>query len=87
MALAVALSHLKVDEHLQIDIYESTGKLTQIGAGIMIWPRGWEIVQSMGLEASLAQKMSPDQELPSPDQLSEFEFIALVDWPLMAYVR
>ncbi|KAH9474777.1 Salicylate hydroxylase [Psilocybe cubensis] len=69
LAMAVALSHLKVDEHLQIDIYESTGKLTQIGAGIMIWPRGWEIIQSLGLEASLAQKMSPDQELPSPEQL------------------
>ncbi|PPQ92525.1 hypothetical protein CVT25_010358 [Psilocybe cyanescens] len=69
LALAVALSRLKVDEYLQIDIYESTAKLTQVGAGIMIWPRGWEIVQSMGLEASLAEKMSPDQELPSPDQI------------------
>lgn len=74
--MAVALSKLQlVDDLIQLDIYESTKKLTQIGAGIMMWPRGWEIMRSFGLEASLTEKMSPDQEPPSPDQISTYFFI------------
>lgn len=62
--MAVALSNLHLDEHIQVDIYESTAKLTQVGAGITLWPRGREILKNMGLEESLAERLSADQELP-----------------------
>ncbi|PPQ90605.1 hypothetical protein CVT25_007566 [Psilocybe cyanescens] len=64
LTLAVALSNLHLDEHIQVDIYESTAKLTQVGAGITLWPRGREILKNMGLEESLAERLSADQELP-----------------------
>jgi len=79
LTLAVALSKLEVDNFLQVDIYESTAKLTQVGAGIMMWPRGWEIIQSLGLQDSLAKRMPADQELPSPDQLSMSFLIYAID--------
>ncbi|KAF9561145.1 FAD/NAD(P)-binding domain-containing protein [Agrocybe pediades] len=69
LTLAVGLSKLEVDDFLEIQVYESTSQLTQLGAGIMMWPRGWEIMQSLGLQDSLARKMSSDQELPSSEQL------------------
>ncbi|KAH9478749.1 Salicylate hydroxylase [Psilocybe cubensis] len=65
MAIGVAMSNLKLDNVFQVDIYESTAKLTQVGAGITIWPRGWEILKNMGLEASLVERLSPDQEVPT----------------------
>ncbi|KAH9478727.1 Salicylate hydroxylase [Psilocybe cubensis] len=65
LTLAVALSHLNLDKHIQVDIYESTAKLTQVGAGITIWPRGREILKNIGVEASLAERLPGDQELPA----------------------
>jgi len=62
LALAVALSHLNLEEFIQVDIYESTAKLTQVGAGITLWPRGWEILKSMGLEASLVARLPHGQD-------------------------
>ncbi|KDR80370.1 hypothetical protein GALMADRAFT_136860 [Galerina marginata CBS 339.88] len=68
LTLAVALSHLNLEEFIQVDIYESAAKLTQVGAGITLWPRGLEILKSMGLEASLAIRLPDEQDLPSTDK-------------------
>ena len=65
LALAVAISHLKVDETVCVDIYEAAAKITQVGAGITLWPRGWEILKDLGLEDDLAAYVNPGQELPS----------------------
>jgi len=54
-----------------VDIYESTSKLAQVGAGVTMWPRAWEIMQNMGLEESLIAKLPPGQEKPTMDKLSE----------------
>lgn len=40
---------------LQVDIYESAAELTELGAGIGMWPRSWEIVRELGLEDELRQ--------------------------------
>ncbi|KDR65937.1 hypothetical protein GALMADRAFT_148313 [Galerina marginata CBS 339.88] len=65
LALAVALSHLKLEDSIQVDIYESAAKLTQVGAGITFSPRAWEIVRSMGLEPSLAARLAPGNGVPA----------------------
>ncbi|KAF9483653.1 FAD/NAD(P)-binding domain-containing protein [Pholiota conissans] len=65
LALAVAISRLKIEETVCVDIYEAAAKLTQVGAGITLWPRGWEILKDLGLEDDLAAYVNPGQELPS----------------------
>ncbi|KDR80360.1 hypothetical protein GALMADRAFT_92716 [Galerina marginata CBS 339.88] len=62
LTLAVAFSHMKLDESIQVDIYESAAKLTQTGAGINLWLRAWEILKSMGLEADLVARFPPGQD-------------------------
>ncbi|KAF9568279.1 FAD/NAD(P)-binding domain-containing protein [Agrocybe pediades] len=69
LALAVALSKLKAEDHLQVNIYESASKLIEVGAGISFWPRGWEIMRNMGLEASLLSKLFPAGHKPLPEEL------------------
>jgi len=68
--LGVALTKLKVEEHVQIDIYESASKLTQVGAGITFWPRGWEIMKNMGLEDSLIGKLTSSDNKPNVENMS-----------------
>ncbi|KJA17341.1 hypothetical protein HYPSUDRAFT_1023379 [Hypholoma sublateritium FD-334 SS-4] len=68
LALAVALTRLNTTDTLQVDIYESAAKLTQVGAGITIWPRGWEIIRELGLEDSLAAYICPGQEIAKDNQ-------------------
>ncbi|KAF9478843.1 salicylate hydroxylase [Pholiota conissans] len=65
LALAVALSHMKIDQEIQVDIYESAARITQVGAGITFWPRTWEILKDLGMEDDLVAYMNPGQELPS----------------------
>ncbi|KAF5318623.1 hypothetical protein D9619_010719 [Psilocybe cf. subviscida] len=59
LALAVALSRLGVDELVEVDIYEATTKLAQVGAGITLWPRGWEILEKLGLGPALSAYSVP----------------------------
>ncbi|KAF8894212.1 salicylate hydroxylase [Gymnopilus junonius] len=61
LTLAVALSHLELEDYVEVTIYESTSELKQVGAGITVWPRGWEILKNMGLEASLTERIAPEQ--------------------------
>ncbi|KAF9482275.1 salicylate hydroxylase [Pholiota conissans] len=65
LTLALALSRFDVDSLIQIDIYESAAKLTEVGAGIGFWPRGWEIVKDLGLEEDLITYITPGQGPPS----------------------
>jgi len=68
LALAVALSRLGVDREVEVDIYEATTKLAQVGAGITLWPRGWEILEQLGVAATLAVHDSvPADEVANRD--------------------
>ena len=40
---------------VEVDIYESAHELTEIGAGVAMWPRIWEIVRYLGLEDELLE--------------------------------
>ena len=68
--MAVALTRLNITDTIQVDIYESAAKLTQVGAGITIWPRGWEIIRELGLEDGLAPYICPGQEIAKDNQES-----------------
>ena len=54
MLLALVLQ--KDCPDVEINIYESTPELTEVGAGVGVWPRVWEILRYLGLEDSLKQK-------------------------------
>ncbi|KZT01928.1 FAD/NAD(P)-binding domain-containing protein [Laetiporus sulphureus 93-53] len=51
--LTFALSLHELCQDIRVDIYESTASFTEIGAGIGLWPRPWEIMQALGLESDL----------------------------------
>lgn len=42
--------------------------MTEIGAGISLWPRGWEIMKALNMEDDLAALLNPGQEIPSKDK-------------------
>jgi salicylate hydroxylase len=68
--LAVALSRLALDDRVQVDIYESTAELTQMGAGITLCPRGWEIIRDLSLDKDLAGRLAPGETSPDCEELS-----------------
>ncbi|PIL34306.1 hypothetical protein GSI_03081 [Ganoderma sinense ZZ0214-1] len=53
--LLLALSLQKSCQDLRVDIYESTAELTEIGAGVGMWPRMWEIIEHLGLSDELKE--------------------------------
>lgn len=88
LTLAVALSHLRLDEFLHVDIYESAVKLTQVGAGIGVFPRAWEVLKDLGMAADLEARMAPSPlGIPKPklafsfrksDERNGFPFFDLI---------
>ncbi|EEB95696.1 hypothetical protein MPER_05292, partial [Moniliophthora perniciosa FA553] len=50
LTCALALSKFP---DIEIDVYESAGKLAEIGAGIGLFPRPWKIIRELGLEQDL----------------------------------
>jgi salicylate hydroxylase len=55
---------MNLESLIEVDIYEATPELTQMGAGIAFWPRAWKILEKLGLETSLVEHLSPGQHLP-----------------------
>jgi 2-polyprenyl-6-methoxyphenol hydroxylase-like FAD-dependent oxidoreductase len=71
LTLAVALSRIQpsIDfiNDVEVDIYEATSQLTQIGTGLTLWPRAWKIlVEQLGLGPSLLDHLS-DQQIPDDE--------------------
>ncbi|KAJ3781222.1 FAD/NAD(P)-binding domain-containing protein, partial [Lentinula aff. detonsa] len=44
---------LKDCPNIDLDLYEQAAQITEIGAGITVWPRTWVFLKSMGLEKDL----------------------------------
>ena len=38
---------------VEINLYEQAAQITEIGAGITVWPRTWELLKSLGLGEDL----------------------------------
>ncbi|THH28366.1 hypothetical protein EUX98_g5817 [Antrodiella citrinella] len=41
--------------NIQVDVYEAARELTEVGAGIGMWPRTWRILQTLGLDHDLGE--------------------------------
>jgi 2-polyprenyl-6-methoxyphenol hydroxylase-like FAD-dependent oxidoreductase len=67
LALSVALSRLGVDKAIEVDVYEATTKMAQVGAGITLYPRGWEILKQLGLESALSAYSATADEVSQRD--------------------
>lgn len=60
---ALALSRFP---NIQVDVYEAARELTEVGAGIGMWPRTWRILQTLGLAHDLSEAaVIPPTNLPS----------------------
>jgi len=55
LSLAAALRHLGGKDKFDVDIYEASPVLTEIGAGINFWPRSWRIMEEIGVQSGLAE--------------------------------
>lgn len=50
---------------IDVQVYEAAGSFTEIGAGVMVWGRTWQILTSLGLARTLRQVagVHPDQDI------------------------
>ena len=55
--LVLALSLQKNCPDVTFNVYEAAHQLGEIGAGIGVWPRVWEILRQLGLEEDMTQIM------------------------------
>ncbi|KAF8193048.1 salicylate hydroxylase [Pholiota molesta] len=57
LTLSAALGALQrgSESTLEVDIYESASVISEIGAGITLWPRVWKIMQAIDLGESLVK--------------------------------
>lgn len=59
LTLSAALGALQrqqnSESNLQIDIYESASIISEIGAGITLWPRVWNIMNAIDIGESLVK--------------------------------
>jgi len=65
--LTLALVLDKYSNHdIEVDVYESKSAFSEIGAGLSIWKRTWQIIKNLGLETSLGEMaITPPVETPS----------------------
>ena len=53
--LLFALFLQKHAQDVEVDIYEAAHALTELGAGVAMWPRVWELIKYLELEDELLQ--------------------------------
>jgi salicylate hydroxylase len=63
LTLAVALSE---SPNIEINVCEAARELAEIGAGVVMWPRTWQILHALGLADELSRNTDiPPQKAPS----------------------
>ncbi|KAF9550597.1 hypothetical protein CPC08DRAFT_729153 [Agrocybe pediades] len=55
LALAVTLKKLGVEDKITLDVYESAAKLSQVGAGVTMWPRAWQIMKNLRFQVCISE--------------------------------
>ena len=55
--LTAALQHMDKNKKLDIQVYEAAPFLAEIGAGINLWLRSWEILRAIDLEETFVRMM------------------------------
>ena len=53
---------------IDVQVYESAGKLAEIGAGVMVWGRAWKIMTTLGLAEQLRRAVGGpvDRDIGDP---------------------
>jgi len=79
----VALNAFDSGQKIAIDLYESTSQLSEIGAGIIMWPGVWEIFKELGLGDTLTPFFDhyPDHK---PRMLRAITFAR---WSMLIYLK
>ncbi|KAJ3732450.1 hypothetical protein DFJ43DRAFT_1074042 [Lentinula guzmanii] len=67
LTFAVAL---KECSDLQVDLYEQAHQITEIGAGITLWHRGYEILKSLGMKDDLVKLLNEESKDLDKQKLS-----------------
>ncbi|KAJ4481052.1 hypothetical protein J3R30DRAFT_2395837 [Lentinula aciculospora] len=62
---------LKDCPNIELDLYEQAAHITEIGAGITVWPRTWMCLKSLGLERDLLAIL-PEEYSDEPKLAFEF---------------
>ncbi|KIK66775.1 hypothetical protein GYMLUDRAFT_239006 [Collybiopsis luxurians FD-317 M1] len=62
---------LKGCRNIEVNLYEQAHQISEIGAGIVMWHRTWEILKSLGLDKELVVQL---EEEPSEGRKLGFEF-------------
>ncbi|KAL0579729.1 hypothetical protein V5O48_002293 [Marasmius crinis-equi] len=63
LSCAVAL---KDCTDVQLDLYEQAPQMTEIGAGVTVWPRTWGMLKAMGMEEELVKRLKEPPKLDEP---------------------
>ena len=53
LMLASCIAQVDNQKEIEVDIYEGATELAEIGAGINIWPRGFEMLAKIGLKEDI----------------------------------
>ena len=70
--LILALSLQKFAPDVELIIYDAVSELSEIGAGIGIWPRVWKTLVSLGLEEDLQSKLTSTSQGEFPQVRSPY---------------
>ena len=54
LTFAIALAQSAPD--IDVEIYEAAAVFTEVGAGMGMWPRIWEVMESLGLGDNLRSR-------------------------------
>ncbi|KAF5339762.1 hypothetical protein D9611_009071 [Ephemerocybe angulata] len=57
LMLCAGLQHMDKEKKLDIQVYEAAPALAEIGAGINLWLRSWEILRAIDLEETFVKMM------------------------------
>lgn len=71
LTAAIAISRLSQNNNIKIDIYEASQAYTEIGAGVGLWKRSWEVYEKLGLSDQLA-KICQDPSISKSPSTSLF---------------
>ncbi|THU98534.1 FAD/NAD(P)-binding domain-containing protein [Dendrothele bispora CBS 962.96] len=63
-----------VNDLLSVDLYESAAQITEIGAGITVWPRTWRLLKAIGLEKDLKEALSERERSGTEGERLAFSF-------------
>ncbi|KAL6308500.1 hypothetical protein BKA93DRAFT_725368 [Sparassis latifolia] len=64
---SVLARHAHPDSPIEVHVYEAAQKISTIGAGLLIWPRTWHLIDLLGLEVETARiSTEPPSEVPKP---------------------